>query len=381
VAGPVILKAYAYLGALGLFSTSVMAAEEPAGARHGAIPVQARTMAVEAGTTLTAQHATDARSEDELLASLDIVATIPTAGGQWLIYVEGNTSPRENGVAALFLEANADAGTALDRDGHGRLQVSALHYLWYLGNNALVVGLIDPAGPLDNSNIANDETQQFLASTLVNNPTIAFLSYTLGMVYFYKPDRNAPDVTLLLTSSNGLADNPNRSYSELVDVSAHGKGVFAAAELVWNHSEQIWRWGVWLQTAENPYVDGSGTTANNYGTYLNTDHRLGQYAMNLRLGLANASVSLAAGFIGIAAERDFGKGHAGIGITRTFVSSYAGAGTGDRDQFEIYYRYNPADNFSITPSLQKIRNSSFGFIGSSIDTDVSVFSLRCSYVF
>jgi hypothetical protein len=367
------------LGGLGVVSM-VGAAEEP-GTRHGSIPMKLDGIMVEAGTTVTLQHASDARSEDELLASLDIVSSIPTANGQWLVYVEGNTSPRRNGVTVLIPAANTDAGTALDRDDTGRLQVSVLHYMWFLGSDALVVGLINPAGPLDNSDIANDETQQFLGSTLVNNPTIAFPDYTLGMVYFYKPDGNGLDLTFMLSSSHGLADNPNKSYSELTDVSDDTKGVFAVTEAVWRQSQHTWRGGLWLQTAANAYLDGSGKTASNYGAYLSADYQLAEYGLNLRLGWANPKVSEAAQFIGAALDRALGKNHAGIGYTYTFVSNDAGADKGDRSQLEAYYRFALAANLSLTPSLQHIRNAGFDNSGTSIDRNVNVISVRTSYTF
>ena len=361
-------------------SLNVQAAED-LGTRHGSIPARVNGIAVDAGTVMTFQHASDTRINDELLASLDVVSTIPTAHGHWMIYLEGNTTPRQRGVSSLLPEANQDAATAVDRDNTGRLQVSALHYLWFQGNGAFVVGLINPAGPIDNSDIANNETRQFLATTLVNNPTVAHPDYALGMVYFYKPDYKKLDVTFLLSSSHGLADNPNKSYSELVDVTEAGKGIFAVVELVWKETQHTWRSGVWVQTADNAYLDGSGNTTDNYGIYLSSDHLIGEYGLNLRLGLANPRVSEAAQFIGLAVEHAIGKNHAGIGYSYTFVSDDAGAGKGDRSQAEAYYRYDLAENFSISSSIQRIHNSGFDTSGSAIDRDVNVISVRTSYAF
>jgi len=382
IRGMIVRLARGYLG-IGLLSLAGFTARaaEDAMLRHGAIPAKAESTAVSAGTTLTFQHANDVRSVNALFDSVDIVATIPTVHGQWLLYVEGNTSPQPRGVSSLYAEANQDAATAVDRDGHGRLQVSSLHYLWYLGHNALALGLINPAGPIDNSEVANNETNQFLATTLVNNPTIAFPDYALGMVCFFKPEHSPLDLTFLLSSSQGLGDNPNKSYSELVDVGASGKGAFAVAELVWKQAQQAWRGGIWLQTAANAYLDGSGNTANNYGFYFSTDHRVGEYGLNLRLGLANPKVSEAAQFVGLAVDRALGKSHAGIGYTYTFVSSAAGTGKGDRTQVEAYYRVDLSKALSLTPSLQKIHNSGFATTSAIIDRDVNVISVRTSYVF
>lgn len=349
--------------------------------RHGAIPLQAEAVAISAATTVTGQHASDSRLEDELFASLDIVSITPNGHGQWLLYVEGNTSPRQRGVASLVAEANHDVGTALDRDDRGRLQVSVLHYLRYLGHSAYAVGLINPAGPLDNSDIANNETSQFLATTLVNDPTIAFPDYTLGFVYFFKPDYRPLDLTFLLSGSSGMGDNPDKSYAELVDVTAKGKGVFAATEVIWRQTTGTWHGGVWVQTANNPYLDGSGRSANNYGVYLSADRYFGRYGVNLRLGLANPKVSEAAQFIGLAVDRAFGRNHAGIGCTYTVVSGDAGPGKGNRTQLEAYYRFEIGRKLSLTPSLQQINNSGFDITGNTIDRDVHVLSLRSSYTF
>lgn len=369
-----------WLGGLGMIGPESQAAQD-LGTRHGSIPARVNGVMVEAGIVMTLQHASDARINDEALASLDIVSTVPTAHGHWMIYLEGNTSPRQAGVASLLPEANQDAATAVDQNDKGRLQVSALHYLWFQGNSAFVLGLINPAGPVDKSAIANNETRQFLATTLVNDPTIAFPGYALGMVYFYKPDYKSLDMTFLLSSSHGLGDNPDKSYSELVDVSEAGKGVFAVVEMVWKQPQYTWRSGVWVQTADNVYLDGSGRTADNYGIYLNADHRLGAYGVNLRLGLANPRVSLAAQFFGLAVDRAFGKDHAGIGYTCTFASGRAVIDTANRGQLEAYYRLDLSDNFAITPSLQQIQNSVFDKSGTSVDRNVNVISVRASYAF
>jgi hypothetical protein len=39
-------------------------------------------------------------------------------------------------------------------------------------------------------------------------------------------DAKIPEITAILSSSDGLADNPGRSYRELIDISEAGKGIF-----------------------------------------------------------------------------------------------------------------------------------------------------------
>jgi len=117
-----------WAGGLSLVSPDGWSAQD-LGTRHGSVPARVNGVTVEAGAVMTFQHASDARIGDEALASVDIVSTIPTSHGHWMIYLEGNTSPRQDGVSTLLPEANKDAATAVDHNDKGRLQVSALHYL------------------------------------------------------------------------------------------------------------------------------------------------------------------------------------------------------------------------------------------------------------
>ncbi len=90
--------------------------------------------------------------------------------GLWTLYVEGNTTPRNNGISSVLGEANADIGSALDGDDSGRLQVSELHYAISLASGELVTGLIDASSFLDASKVANDETAQFLGRRFRQQP-------------------------------------------------------------------------------------------------------------------------------------------------------------------------------------------------------------------
>ena len=214
------------LAALGL-SLSVQAEPNPKHieTRHGAVSMPGQPIAVEGGFTAIFQASDDKNIDAELTSSFDLVTTLPTGNGKWVIYVEGNTSPRTDGVSSLLGEANADAGSAMDRDGNGRLQVSEVHYFQPLGEGLLVSGLLDVTASLDTSEVANDETSQFLSSTLAGNPTIGFPDYRLGVGYNRETGEDQ-GYSLSLTSCHGLTDNPNASYSQLIDIVVHGKRRF-----------------------------------------------------------------------------------------------------------------------------------------------------------
>jgi porin len=372
---------------LSIFSQPLVAEESVN--RYGAVTETPDGVRVESGMTLTAQHSTESYIKDEALVSFDLVSFVPYRGGEWAIYVEGNTSPRVNGVSSILGEANADAGSALDRDSKGRLQVSEFNYSYPLAGNILTMGMLDPAGVLDASVVANDETTQFLAASFVNNPTIAMPDYTLGASYYIEAKDNQPGYSVLVAGSHGLADNPNASYSELVDVGADGKGMFLGGEVHWPMhwplAQSIWRIGAWLNSAEFDYLDGSGNTGHSYGAYLSTDYAFGErYKLNIRAGLANADVSEAADFLGLALETRLAGYTAGIGIAHTGVSDNAGVGFDDTMQAEAYMRVNINKQLQVTPSVQWIENSAFVKSEASANPykhDAGVFSLRLNYVF
>lgn len=329
----------------------------------------------------TFQAANDSRIDNEGTAAFNLLAVLRKGDGLWKAYIQGNSSPRTDGVSSMLAEANANAGTATDADGKGRLQVSELLYSHYFGENRIALGLIDPACTLDASKVANDETSQFLSNTFVNNPTIAFPDYALGSCMHFANTQNSTGVNLVLTSSNGLADNPNHSYSELVDVGASGKGVFFGSELFWRDALAIWRVGVWTSTGANSVLGNPNETEANYGAYLTTDHVYNNMTFNLRLGVSNQKVSAAAAYIGLAMEIPLDRHTLGAALGQTQVSDDAGPDTGNTSQAEVYMRFALAEHLHITPDVQYIINSGFDSSGSEFDTHVMVYSVRAGYTF
>lgn len=340
-------------------------------------------IAVEGGLTVTVQHADTSGVDNELFGSFDLVSILPAGEGEVVIYVEGNTNPLADGVASHFEEANGDAGSARDRDGKGRFQVSEFFYTRDFGAKNVIVGLLDPAASLDSSEVANDETAQFLGTSFVNNPTIGMPDYTLGAVYRVESTRSRPGFVFMATSSHGLADNPDAAYSELVDVSADGKGAFLAvqAEGAWGIAS--WNLGVWSNSADHDYLDGSDKTGTNTGVYLGADLDLEPFLqhskLNVRLGMADEKVSSAAKFYALALEAPVVGDILGVGLSQTSVSSKVGGSAADMRQAEIYVRFDVSDALHVTPSLQWIENS--GLVKNEGDKSTLVTSLRASYAF
>lgn len=350
--------------------------------RHGAVhDGEKRAVAFEGGITVTVQHADDNAVDEELFGSLDLVTTIPAGPGQVVLYVEGNSTPRENAVASLIGEANADADTALDQDDDGRLQVSELHYIQETGAGAITLGLLDVTGFLDTNAVANDETAQFLGGSFVNNPVIEFPDYTLGGAYHRELGTDT-SLTLVLTGSHGLGDNPERSYSELFDVTDDGKGVFAALEAGFPLVAAQVGLGAWLSSADHDRLDGTSSDEDNYGVYSNIDFAVGEAMVNVRLGWADDSVSPGDTFVGVAAELPTSLAPLGLAIGQVGLAEDAEApGLDDITQAEAYLRFELHEQFQLTPSVQWISNSGFDSSDTVLDDDQVVYSLRTNYTF
>lgn len=337
---------------------------------------------VEAGVTLVGQKATDGRVDPGGTASLDLVLALEQGPGHWSIYVEGNDTPDASGVAGLLPEANTDAGSALSGAGKGRVQFSELHYVWPLSERrTLLLGLIDPASSLDTSEIANDETAQFLAAGLVNNPTIGFPDYTLGTVYNHGLAAGN-SFTLMLAGSHGLADNPKATYAELFELDKAEKGVFAAAEYQWQWDGLRVVGGLWLNSADHDRLDGSGRTGSNRGLYVSADMRSGDLGWNLRLGLADDRVSQAARFAALAVEYPLSRVVLGAGVAHSWLSDEdATAELDDSTQAEFYARFEVHERLSLSPSVQWLKHPGFDASDSVVDKRVAVYGLRASFTF
>jgi len=348
--------------------------------RYGVVTEAPQGANFEGGIVVTLQGADTPYADDEALASFDFVAVFAAGGGRWTLYLEANTTPRDSGASALFPEANADAGTALDGNGNGRLQISEFHYSRGIGTGEVVAGLLDATGALDQSEVANDEASQFLSGALVNNPTIEFPDYALGALYHHEAEEERPGYTLLVSSSHGLADNPEATYSQLFDVGEDGKGVFAAAEVYAVRGGTTWRLGAWTNTADHAPLDGSGGEASNYGVYAVADGSAGRGRWNVRLGAGNAEVSPAASFVSVAYEHPLNDHALGIGVARTGASRDLGSGADDTLLAEVFLRLQ-LGGMQISPVIQWIQNSDFNGGSETPNHDTFVYGLRATYGF
>ena len=350
-------------------------------ARHGSISY-GEQVSVEGGLTITLQSSDQLSVNDEALMSADLLSRIPLPSGVVTIYTEGASSLRNGGIATLIPGANADAGSAADDNGKGRLQISVLSYEQKLGNGYIYLSLLDPTSYLDGSLITNDETHQFLSTGFVNNPAIAFPDYTLGLSVHGTDDADKPDLILFISSSHGLADNPQNSYSELLDLSADGKGLFSALEF--NAPWRDWRVraGLWHNSAELPRLDGNGTDSGQ-GLYTSIDGQLSDsLAWNLRLGTASKAVNPLRQFASLAFTWSHNAHSIGAAFGRNRISDQAATAT-DRDitQLEVYYGLLTGQGFEWSGSLQWFSDALPDSASSGLQDEILLASVRLTWAF
>lgn len=320
-----------------------------------ALPAQA--LESSGGVTAIAQSAGHHR---DLSVSADWVLEGDWGPGRWLAFAEYSSTPRADGVSAAYPQANADAGSALDADGQGRVQLSELHYSWAVQPDlSLSGGLMDTAAFIDRSRITNDETRHFLGAAFVNNPTIAFPDYTLGMALDAPlSDGNQWGGAVLVARARGIADDPSHAYSQLLS-REHGDGWFSAAVLRRRHDWGHWRLGLWHNSRRSEALDGTTPAAEGRGLFIGAGAQAAGRAFNLRAGLADAQVSEVARFVSLAALQPWGRHRLGLAWARSWPSDELAGPWAAATQLEGFFRWQPGDeSLQVSPGVQWLDNPS-----------------------
>lgn len=319
---------------------------------------QASEITWEGGITLVYQDTDDSRANSELTASADIFATLEKGRGKWLLYIEGSSAPGNNGVSAYYPAVNGDAGSVLTAGGDAGLQISEFNYTFFLrGQRSLMMGLVDPSAWLDRGRIANDENTHFLNGSFVNNAMIAFPDYTLGGVFRALGNDRRPEITIVVSGSDGIADTPDRSYQDLLDLNEDGRGVFVGSGASWLTERTSWRVGAWLRNDDQDAESGSSSAGTNYGAYGVFGWQSGVNALNIRIGMANSRGSIANRFLATVYQRQTRSGVLGVGVAGTKLTDRPDLSfTDDALDAEVYFRIPVFDNSGhITPSIQYVR--------------------------
>lgn len=319
-------------------------------------PPRQHSVQVSSTVNVVAQGASGRVAQDEISGSADLFVDIPVGPLSLHVYLEASSTPREGGVFARLPAANTDAGTALGPDNRGRLQLSELRLGWNTGRGTGVhIGLMDLTGFLDVSRIANDENLFFLGAPFVNNPTIDFPDYVLGASI----DARAPwspkvTIAAAVSSSHGLADNPDRSYGELLELGAPNKGAFFASRVRW--VGERWRGAVggWSDSSARSVEDPDGEDHGSRGMFSVLGWASGVHAMNLRLGVAEGSSTGFTSFSGLTYLGQWRQNALGLGIARSGTPSAAAGGS--LRQAEAFLRRHLLAVAFVTASLQWLSN-------------------------
>lgn len=304
---------------------------------------------------------------NEANGQLELYGTMDMGPGTWNLEVRGSTTPRDNGVTS-FYGSNALVGETLDSNGDGRISVTQLFYELPVGSGHFRVGLVDPTALLDGNDVANDEYTQFLADAFVNNPTIGFPSFVLGMGYEGKVSEHV-DYRLFAGSDSGLEAEDDPTYHNVFDLGGrrdgHRKGAFVGGELGWHANGYALKAGTWYDTGKVDQLDASGDT-NAYGFYALGTMPVGSGQLQARAGIANDKAQDAANFVSLAFQQPVQVGGResilAFAVGRTGDSNKLGANTDPIYQAELYWRINVAGSFYVTPDVQYIKNP--GFDGS-----------------
>ncbi|HEY9050067.1 MAG TPA: hypothetical protein VIQ03_00905 [Gammaproteobacteria bacterium] len=333
------------------------------------------------GATVTHITSSDDRINSEATASVDLILSWQVGKDEIYTYIEANNSPKANGVSSFLPEANADAGSALDKDLDGRIQISEIGYRHFIDDSqTFTFGLIDVTAYFDQSRIASDENSQFLGVSFVQNPTIEFPDYTLGMVYENTFNQHTA-FRAALTASNGIADNSNLSYAQLVDVDNEDKGAFSILSLSHKTERWLFRGGMWTHTAPHDSLNTTQQNLKNYGAYFLSGYKINNHGINLRLGQSNERVSLAHGFAGLSYQYRKTPYALGAGAAKIFVSDDDPGGVGkDTLHYETYFRYRMNEYFFITADMQYLINSNFDASDITRDHRQKLYGLRLTFV-
>ena len=261
------------------------------------------------------------------------------------------------------------------------MQISELAYAHQLSSaQTLTLGLLDITGYFDQSRIASDENTQFLGVSFVQNPTIEFPDYALGVVYEHTLD-NTTTIRTGLSSSHGISDNPNTSYSQLVDINNSDKGLFVIGSVSWKQPQWVFRSGIWTRTDSHSNHDATRNDLHHYGIYFLTGYQSAPHGVNLRLGAARKEVARAAEFAGLTYQYRFKPFVFGAGMARLFLSSAATTvGQDDTRHYEMYLRYTLRQGLYLTADIQQITNSNFSTLSNARDPNITLYGLRISYV-
>lgn len=345
----------------------------------------AKASILEFSASIVATHQSASKSyiEDESAASADLIFHSTTNSGQWLTHIEANSTPNyPNGVSSILPGVNGDIGSALNQQDEGRIQVSQFYYSHKLPKDQTITfGMLDVSGFFEQSRIASDETTQFLGAPFTSNVTIGFPDYTLGLIH-EKGMSNNVFLRSAVASSNGLADNPNRTYSQLFNVVDNDKGIFGIVSASWSTKNWLVRAGSWLNTANYSNLDNTSNKRTNYGAYILAGQIQRRHSANVRLGVANPEVNRSSAIASVAYSYNMQPYTIGTAVGHSFLSPReTTANLNDTSHYEVFLRYSLQKDLLLTADIQGVNNSNNGTTPLTRDEHINLFGIRLTWLY
>lgn len=351
------------------------------------------------GGLRTSEHSDRiARSSDWVfIADMERVAGLP-GEVYMLIETSANVGLDPDSVGSFF-NVNGDAL------GDHCLEISEFWYEFPLFPEtfSLRLGKIDLTNPMvfedspasfDSSLFANDETTQFLNGALVNNPTIPFPDYSLGLMALLRPGES-------WYVSLGAADaEPRHGQVGFNTAFNHGANYFYIAEAGASLSVPSGRGplaglayaGIWYDPQEKDKLYNDQTKRDDRGFYLGYDQMLWHESAEVqdgqglglfsRYGWADDEVnvinhfwSLGVQYQGFFPGRDMDV--MAVGFAEGLFSDRITLSGNHESVYEWYYNLYVTDWMAISPDVQYVVNPG----GNPAARDAIVVGLRARLSF
>lgn len=280
-----------------------------------------------------------------------------------------------------------------DAIGNDAMLVKELYYQQpvFGRSSTLMIGKIDFTGVFDASAYADDETSQFLNSALVDDPTIPFADYGLGVVLTCHPTES-------WYIMGGIADAQADGRETGFRTTFHGEdnflymletGVTPEFESANGILQGAYRVGLWNDPQPKAHSDANRNYRDDVGLYLSCDQMLAKENADpedsqglgafFRYGYANGKKnditdfwSLGFQYQGLVEGRH--EDVLGIGFAQGIFSDKASVtySADYENALELYYNARFAQWVSISPSIQYIANPG----GDNTVSDAVVLGLR-----
>jgi len=339
----------------------------------------------------------------DLEASADLQRLLGIEGGSLYMHAKGGWSRSDVDTASVgsMFGVNADAG------GRRTLDIVQFWYEQALAGETLRIrlGKFDITGgfecrgcpvSFDGSAFANDETAQFMNGALVNNPTIPFPDYGLGVIVYWNP---VESWYASLGVIDAQADGRETGFRTTFHDQDYFFYVFETGVTPQFNSangplQGAYRFGLWFDPQPKMHSDAARSYRDDTGFYVSCDQMIakenadpedgqglgvfGRYGhANSRRNDVTNFWSIGFQYQGLIDGRD--DDVLGIGFAQGTFSDKATATYLDDNEkvLEVYYNAQVTPWLNITPNIQYIANPA----GTGTVKDAVVVGVRAQMVF